>query len=138
MEEWKHSEPAADESAAPETADDLPEEDDFLARDLAEFERRFPDVDVEELEADGMFRRFCGSRYAKEPLAALYADYLAITRAVWEAARLSAEDKRGRATGSGGSGGETVKLSQREQRELREWNEANPRMKMSAKDFLSR
>ena len=76
MEEWKQGEPAADESAAPETADDLPEEDDFLARDLAEFERRFPDVDVEELEADGMFRRFCGSRYAKEPLAALYADYL--------------------------------------------------------------
>ena len=137
MDEWKDGEPVADGTdKAPEEAG--ASEGDFLARDLAAFERRFPDVDVAELEEDGMFRRFCGSRYGVEPLAALYEDYLTITRAVWEAARLSAEDKRGRATGSGGSGGAGERLSSREQQELREWNEANPHMKMSAKEFLAR
>ena len=138
-EQWTSEEMAAeraqhDAPAVPPTE----EAEDFLGRDLEEFSRRFPGVDPLELEDDGMFRRFCGSRYGKEPLAELYADYLAITRTVWEAARLSADDTRSRATGTGGAGGGDAHLTSAQQRELEEWNQANPHMKMSAKEFLSR
>ena len=110
---------------------------DFVAADAAEFSRRFPDVDLSRLDGDGAFRRFCGSRYGREPIAELYEDYLALAGSVREAARSSAESKTRRATGSGGgSGGENLTSAQ--QRSLDEWNRAFPDMKMTAKEYLSR
>ena len=141
MEEWKNREPVGGTAApVPEEgpAAETPAEDDFIARDYEEFTRRFPDVDPGELENDGMFRRFCGSRFGRESLAELYADFVTITRAVWEAARLSADDKRSRTTGTGGAGGGDSRLTAAQQRSLDEWNEANPGMKMTAREFLSR
>ncbi|MBR6114617.1 MAG: hypothetical protein IKQ10_05465 [Oscillospiraceae bacterium] len=118
-------------------AQDARRQIDFIARDYDEFARRFPRVDVAALDADGVFRRFCGSRYGKEPLADLYEDYLAVVSAVYETAMARIGSKSARATGSGrGSGGEALTAAQ--QRALDEWNRANPGMKMTAKEFLSR
>lgn len=110
---------------------------EFIERDLEQFMEVYPEVDVAELDADRYFRRFCGSRYGREPLAELYADYLEIAGGQRAAGALRAESRSRRQTGTGsGSGGET--LSARQQEELDEWNRTYPGMKMSAKEFLSR
>lgn len=48
----------------------------FIAEDACEFARRYPEADLAGLDASESFRRFCGSRYGREPLSELYADYL--------------------------------------------------------------
>lgn len=109
----------------------------FIARDVAAFTEAFPDVDLEKLDNDKAFRRFCGSRYGKEPLAELYEDYLDIAGQQRAAASAKAESRSRRETGAGsGSGAET--LTARQQRDLDEWNRTYPGMKMTAKEFLSR
>jgi hypothetical protein len=110
---------------------------DFIARDLQDFRDRHPEADISKLDNNKAFRRFCGSRYGKEPLADLYEDYLEIAGEREAAALARAESKSSRATGSGGgSGAETLTASQ--QRDLDEWNRNYPNMKMTAKEFLSR
>lgn len=109
----------------------------FIAKDAVAFTEAYPDVDLEKLDGDRNFRRFCGSRYGKEPLAELYEDYLELAGAAGAAAVAKAGSKAERATGSGGgSGGESLTAAQ--QRDLDEWNRAYPNMKMTAKEFLSR
>ena len=110
---------------------------DFIERDYEEFVRRFPQVDVAALDGNPIFRRFCGSRYGKESLADLYEDFLAVTAAIREAAEARLGSRSARTTGSGG-GHADKSLTAAEQRELDEWNRANPGMKMTAKEFLSR
>ena len=110
---------------------------DFIAKDLANFQARHPEADIAKLDNNASFRRFCGSRYGREPLADLYEDYLEIAGAQGAAALARAESKANRGTGSGGgSGSETLTASQ--QRALDEWNRNYPNMKMTAKEFLSR
>ena len=141
MEEWKkpaEPEERPEEAAGGAAKPEVSAEDDFIGRDYEDFTRRFPQTDPRELEDNGMFRRFCGSRYGRESLGDLYEAYLEIVSAVWEAARLSADDKRSRTTGSGGSGGADSRLTAAQQRALEEWNASNPSMKMTAKEFLSR
>ena len=87
-------------------------------------------------EKDG-FRRFCGSRLYKEPVAALYEDYLSFTQAAEESARAKAEGRRSRDTGSG-AGKNGSGLSRAQEESLAEWNRAFPGMRMSAKEYLSR
>lgn len=109
----------------------------FIAQDVKDFAEAYPDVDLEKLDNDKAFRRFCGSRYGKEPLAELYEDYLEIAGEQRAAATAKAGSKARRETGAGsGSGGET--LTARQQKELDEWNRTYPSMKMTAKEFLSR
>lgn len=109
----------------------------FIARDIKDFEEAFPDVDLEKLDNDKAFRRFCGSRYGKEPLAELYEDYLEIAGEQRAAGAARAGSKSRRETGTGsGSGGETLTTGQ--QKALDEWNRTYPSMKMTAKEFLSR
>ena len=105
MEDWKKPEIAQDAPPPAEPGAEAAGEDDFVAGDYEDFTQRFPDTDLRELEENGMFLRFCGSRYGRESLADLYEDFLEITRAVWEAAVQSTEDKRSRSTGTGGAGG---------------------------------
>jgi len=113
------------------------EQQAWIANDVRDFTKRFPDVDLGRLENNQAFRRFCGSRYAREPLGDLYEDYLEIAGEAAKAAVQKAESKTERATGSGvGSGAETLTASQ--QRELDAWNKTYPQMKMTAKEFLSR
>lgn len=50
----------------------------FIAEDAREFARRYPEADLAGLDASESFRRFCGSRYGREPLSDLYADYLEV------------------------------------------------------------
>ncbi len=122
----------------PEAGEDAREEERaFIRRDAEEFRRQYPQVDLAELDADPLFRLFCGSRYGREPLADLYGDYLALAEHMSSQALLRAESRLRRGTGSGGSGGGEA-LTAAEQRELSEWNRAYPQMKMTAKEFKSR
>jgi len=109
----------------------------WVAQDAAAFGEAYPDVDLSELDGNKAFRRFCGSRYGREPLAGLYEDWLEITGAAGKAAAAKSASKNERSTGTGGgAGSETLTASQ--QRALEEWNRNFPNMKMTAKEFLSR
>lgn len=111
---------------------------DWIAQDAAAFVREHPDVDISKLDGNAKFRRFCGSRYGKEPLSELYADWQelvgeeAAAKAVEKAAK-----KAERSTGAGG-GGVSAGLTAAQQRELDEWNREYPNLKMTAKEFLER
>ena len=113
-------------------------EKDWIAQDAAAFVREHPDVDISKLDGNAKFRRFCGSRYGKEPLSELYADWQelvgeeAAAKAVEKAAK-----KAERSTGAGG-GGVSAGLTAAQQRELDEWNREYPNLKMTAKEFLER
>jgi hypothetical protein len=109
----------------------------FIVSDAREFLRRFPDVDLGELDASEAFHRFCGSRYGRESLAELYEDYLAVAGESVRAARTKDESRRARSTGSGGSGSFSP-LNARQQEELDAWNRAFPQMRMTAKEYLTR
>ncbi len=110
---------------------------DFIARDLEDFQKRHPEADVGKLDGNQAFRKFCGSRYGKEPLADLYEDFLEIAGEREAAALARAESKASRATGTGGGSGAEA-LTAAQQKELAEWNRNYPHMKMTAKEFLSR
>ena len=109
----------------------------FIAEDALAFERAFPDVSLSELDASESFRRFCGSRYGRESLAGLYADYLEIVGGAVRAAQARGESRAARSTGSGGSGSYEA-LNARQRSELDAWNRAFPQMRMSAREYLSR
>ena len=111
---------------------------DWIAQDAAAFVRVHPDVDISKLDANAKFRRFCGSRYGKEPLSELYADWQELVgeEAAAKAVEKSAK-KAERSTGAGG-GGVSAGLTAAQQRELDEWNREFPHLKMTAKDFLER
>ena len=137
MEDRNNTQPLAEDAARAEEPIEAPAED-FARRDREEFARRFPQVDPEELARDGMFRRFCGSRFGRESLADLYEDFLTICWAAWEASRLRSKDRSVRSTGTGGAGSAEDRLTPQQQQDLREWNKAHPRMQMSAKEYLAR
>ena len=109
----------------------------FIAEDAREFARRYPEADLAGLDASESFRRFCGSRYGREPLSELYADYLEVAGGALRAAQARRESRAARSTGSGGSGAYEA-LNARQQSELDAWNRAFPQMKMSAREYLSR
>ncbi len=44
----------------------------WIAEDVKDFAQRYPDVDLGKLDGNKAFRRFCGSRYGREPLGDLY------------------------------------------------------------------
>lgn len=110
---------------------------EWIRQDALQFLEEFPGVDLKTLDQDKGFRRFCGSRYGKEPLAELYADYLDIAGGAARAGAAKAGSKEARSTGTGGGAG-TDTLTAAQQRELDEWNRAYPQMKMTAKEFLGR
>lgn len=111
---------------------------EWVAADAADFSAKHPDVDLAKLDANARFRKFCGSRYGREPLAQLYEDWQefageeAAAKAVGKAA-----EKDERSTGAGG-GGVSDGLTAAQKRALDEWNREYPRMKMTAKEFLKR
>jgi len=111
---------------------------EFFANDLIDFIERFPDVDVEKLDNNQKFRKFCGSRYGKEPLGDLYENYIEIVSDAEKIAnaKAKADTRNNRSTGSGNSGGPTLTASQKS--ELDRWNRENPDMAMTPKEFLER
>jgi len=111
---------------------------DFIRRDVTAFMEAYPDVDLGKLENNQAFRRFCGSRYGREPLADLYGDYLELAGSAQRSAMAKAESKQGRATGTGAGNEAAVSLTARQQKELDDWNREYPQMKMTAKEFLER
>lgn len=111
----------------------------FLEQDALDFVAKYPQMGVQEvakLEQDKAFRRFCGSRFGREPLGNLYADYLALVGGAGKAAVAKAATKAARATGSGAAGG--VTLSPTQKNALDAWNAEYPEMAMTAKEFLGR
>lgn len=116
---------------------DVPTQESFIARDLADFQRRHPEVDLRQLDADSAFHRFCGSRYGRESLSDLYEDYMALDRAAQERALAREQRRRERSTAAGHPSAQPG-LSPSEQRALDEWNRAYPRMRMTAREFRER
>ena len=109
----------------------------FVMADVDRFIREYPGVDLRAVLDDGDFLRFCGSRYGREPTAALYRDYCAVVRSAERAAVIRAESRAKRSTGSGGSG-KWSGLTVSEKKLLDEWNAAYPNMRMTAAEFLRR
>ena len=111
----------------------------FLEQDALDFVAKYPQMGVQEvakLEQDKAFRQFCGSRFGREPLGNLYADYLALVGGAGKAAVAKAATKAARATGSGAGGGAV--LSPTQKNALDAWNAEFPEMAMTAKEFLGR
>lgn len=109
--------------------------EDFFKDDLINFLDSHPGVDVEALDNNPNFRKFCGTRYGKEPLSNLYDDYVSLVSTAEKVGK--AKDTRAeRSTGSGAAGGAVLSPAQRAA--LNDWNRHNPDMKMTAKEFLSR
>lgn len=119
-------------------AQDEAEREAWIAQDATQFLAEHPEVDLAKLDGNTRFRRFCGSRYGREPLSELYADWeeLVGEDAAAKAVNKSAA-KAERSTGAG-SGGTTGGLTAAQQRELDEWNRSYPHMKMTAKEFFER
>ena len=110
---------------------------EFIAKDIENFSEKYPGVDIEALDSNKAFRRFAGSRYGKEPLADLYADYVEIVGETKAAEAARRDDRANRSTGGGyGGGGGTLTADQRQR--LKEWNENFPEMKMTEAEFLKR
>lgn len=109
---------------------------DFIRRDVQDFVKRHPNVDLEKLENNKSFLKYCGSRFGKEPLGDLYDAYLDIVGEAGQAAVAKQADRSDRSTGGGSTGGPTMTPSQ--QKALDAWNAANPDMAMTAKEFLTR
>lgn len=113
-------------------------QNEFVENDVADFLRRHPEMagaDILGLIQNQQFRRFCGSRFGRESLAALYEDFMAVVGSAAEAALERAANRRERSTGHGG--GNAAVLSPAQKEALDRWNAANPEMKMSAKEFLA-
>ena len=109
----------------------------WIAEDAAAFVEAYPEVDLAKLDGDARFRRFCGSRYGREPLKDLYADWLELTGAAAREAAARSASKSERSTGTGGGAGADT-LTAAQQRDLDEWNRSFPNMRMTAKEYLSR
>lgn len=108
----------------------------FIQKDVQDFVKRHPGVDVEKLENNKAFLKFCGSRFGREPLGDLYDDFMEVVGQAGQAAVAKQEGRSQRSTGGGSTGGMAMTPSQ--QKALDAWNEANPDMTMTAKEFLSR
>lgn len=113
------------------------ERETFIREDAADFLGKYPDVDLGKLEQNQRFRKFCGSRFGREPLAELYAAYTELTGETAQEAvqKRQSREARGVGSGAGTAGGG---LTPAQQTELERWNAENPTMKMTAKEFLSR
>lgn len=112
---------------------------EFIENDVLDFVEKFPQFGVDEvaaLESNPAFRRFCGSRFGREPLASLYEDYRNIVGDAGASAVARASSRSTRSTASGTAGG--VALTPSQKKALDEWNTNNPEMKMTAKEFLGR
>ena len=130
-------EPKTVQSGAAET-DESEARRAFVRSDVLDFMERYPGFDADGLEAlerNEQFRRFCGTRYAREPLAQLYGDYLSVVDGAGAAAVSKANSRSARSTGGGTAGGATLSPEQR--KSLERWNEENPEMAMTAKEYLN-
>ncbi len=81
--------------------------DEERQSDIAEFQKKYPDVDLSKLANDTQFDLFCGDRIGKTPLAQLYDSYIAFCdgilardKAEKKKAQITTAAKKGAAVGS--------------------------------------
>lgn len=111
----------------------------FFENDVLDFIGKYPQFDqksLAELENNQKFRRFCGSRFGREPLSELYGAYLEVVGEAGAAAVAKATSRQQRSTGSGSTGG--VQLSPAQKAVLDQWNRENPELSMTDKEYLGR
>ena len=116
-----------------------PEEQEQLAfamRDLDEFLASHADVDLAQLLDNARCVRFCGSRLGKEPITALYEDFVSLLDDAGAAAAARIQSRSARSTGGGTAASGT--LSPAQKAVLDAWNEEHPEMAMTAREFLGR
>lgn len=118
-------------------AEDERKRREWIAEDAKAFAEKHPEVDLRALDGNQAFRRFCGSRYGREPLNELYEDYMELAGEAQKTASARREGKAERSTGAGGGAGSDT-LTAAQQRDLDEWNRNYPGMKMTAKEFLAK
>lgn len=106
-----------------------------MRREVIQFQKEFPGVDIGKVEQNPAFLRFAGSRFKKENICDLYRDFLELSGKAQQTGAVKAAGKRARGTGGNSGGGGEV-LSPDQQKELDAWNRAYPHMKMTAKEFL--
>lgn len=111
------------------------EQREFIQADAQDFMAKYPDVNLADLERNDVFRKFCGTRFGREPLADLYESYREIVGGA--AAKEKAESRNARSAG-GGTGTTGGGLTAAEQGLLEKWNRDHPEMKMTAKEFKER
>jgi hypothetical protein len=103
------------------------------AAQIEEFEEKYTDVNVEELNADKKFLKFAKNRYGM--LVELYEEYLEFLDDTTSEIAQKVKKSEDRSTGGGGSTTGGSGLSKEQQSTLEEWNRKNPSMRMSAKEF---
>ena len=153
-ESTKREEPAADAKpeetrteAAPKSRRDLEEEKkilDFLTVDIRNFQDEFPFVDLERLEKDDLFFKFCGSRFGHERTATLYRQYNAFKKYIETACnnyyRYHKQDgwRPPQLKEQPSEEPEGPRLTMAQSERLAVWNKANPHLQMTPEEFLSR
>lgn len=110
---------------------------DFMQRDLAEFAENYPEVNAAGILKQGSrFLKFCGSRFGKESMSDLYADYLGFSGADTKRSSADSKSERGTGSGSGNAGKNTLTADQK--KALDEWNNTFPGMRMTEDEYLKR
>ena len=104
----------------------------FIQSEIKHFQEEFPEVDLSVLMNDDVFRRFCGSRFGREPISDLYRDYCDILGQAECAAVARAESNKPL------SDGFASRLTAQERWMLNDWNSTYPEMKMTESEFFSR
>lgn len=111
----------------------------FIENDVLAFMEKHPEMDLDGLSAlenNPTFRKFCGTRFGREPLSDLYDAYQSLIGDAGRVAVSKAASRSARSTGGGTTGGAT--LSPEQKKALDRWNEENPEMRMTPQEFLRR
>ena len=113
------------------------EEREFFAKDYAEFVETHGKELFDKLAADPDFNDYAEGKIGKWPLEKIYNGYQKLTGKAEQRGTAKRTSKEDRSTGTGSAGGGDG-LTAAQRAGLDEWNKRNPRMAMTAKEWLSR
>lgn len=111
--------------------------DDAWNAQLAEFEEKHGDVDLQTLEENQKFMKFIKGKHGQS-ITELYEDFTELIGETESAAIKKAMSKASRSTNNGkSSGGTQSGLTESQKKTLSDWNKSNPKpLQMSEKEFL--
>lgn len=105
------------------------------------FNEEYSDIDVEKLLADPKFGKFVKRSAPNLTLIEIYEDYKELVGDTEAATIAKINSNKERSTGSGrgtGNNGGTYGLNEEQIKTVDDWNRANPKMKMTYKEFADR